>query len=256
VSRPVAVVTGASSGIGEAIARALAERGFLCVLLARREDRLRALADEVGGEAEVCDVGDRAQVEAVAARVLERHPQVKLLVCNAGIAARTSFFGEDWERIEAVTRVNYLGTVWAARAFLPGLEAAAPADLVTVVSVAGIVAVGGGGPYAASKHAQLAFSRGVQPELARRGVRVHTICPGFVETEGFPQTRFTRHAPLRRFVPGPDYIARQVLRAVDRNLREVVVPWWYRPLALLPTVAPGLVARVLSRVGPTGGTHS
>lgn len=253
--RPVAVVTGASSGIGEAIVRALAGRGHLCVLLARREDRLRALAEEVGGEYEVCDVSDREQVEAVATRVLERHPQVKLLVNCAGIPARTSFFGEDWERIEAVTRVNYLGTVWATRAFLPGLEAAIPSDVVNVVSVAGLVAVGGGGPYAAAKHAQLGFSRAVQPELARRGVRVHSVLPGFVHTEGFPQTRFTRHRPLRRLVPGPEFVAKHVLRAVDRNLREVIAPWWYRPLVTLPIVAPGLVARVLERVGPTG-VHS
>jgi short-subunit dehydrogenase len=250
------VITGGSSGIGEALARALHERGYLCVLLARREELLRALAAEVEGEFEVCDVSDREAVEAAAARVLERHPQVKLLVNNAGIAARTGFFGSDPERIESVVRINYLGAVWTARAFLPGLEAAAPADLVNLVSVAGLVAVGGGGPYAASKHALLGFSRTIQPELARRGVRVHTICPGFVETEGFPQDRFTRYPLLRRLVPGPDYVARHVLRALDRNLREIVIPWWYRPLAFVPTVAPGLAARVLERVGPTGGTHS
>jgi NAD(P)-dependent dehydrogenase (short-subunit alcohol dehydrogenase family) len=254
--KPVAVITGASSGIGESIARALAARGHLCVLLARREERLRVLAEALGGEYELCDVSDRAAVEAVAARVLERHPRIALLVVNAGIPARMDFFGPEPERIEAVTQVNYLGAVWTARAFLPGLEAAAPSDLVNLVSVAGLVAVGGGGPYAAAKHAQLAFSRSIQTDLARRGVRVHTICPGFVETEGFPQERFTRRRLLRRLVPGPDYVAEHVLRAVDRNLREVVVPWWYRPLAFLPTVAPGLTARVLSRVGPAGGTHS
>jgi short-subunit dehydrogenase len=249
--KDVAVVTGASSGIGEALAHALHDRGYLCVLVARREDRLRALAAELDGEFELCDVGDREAVEATAARVLARHPQVKLLVNNAGMAARTSFFGPDPAPIEAVTRVNYLGAVWTTRAFLPGLEAAGAADLVNIVSVAGLIAVGGGGPYAASKHAQLGFSRGVQPELARLGVRVHTICPGFVETEGFPQDRFTRNPLLRRFVPGPEFVARHVLRAIDHNLREIVVPWWYRPLAFLPTVAPGLTARVLSRVGPT-----
>jgi short-subunit dehydrogenase len=161
------------------------------------------------------------------------------------------FFGPEPERIEAVTRVNYLGAVWTTRAFLPGLEAAKPADVVNVVSVSGLIAVGGGGPYSASKHAQLGFSRGIQPELARRGVRVHTVSPGFVETEGFPQERFTRNPLLRRFVPGPEYVARHVLRVLDHNLREVVIPWWYRPLAFLPTVAPGLTARVMERVGPT-----
>jgi short-subunit dehydrogenase len=251
VTKPVAVVTGASSGIGESLARALAARDHHCVLIARREDRLREVAAATGGEFEVCDVGERGQVEAAAARVLERHPEITLLANCAGIPARVGFLDGDPERIDAVTHVNYLGTVWATRAFLPGLERATPSDVLNVVSVAGLVAVGGGGPYAAAKHAQLAFSRAIQPELARRGVRVHTILPGFVHTEGFPQDRFLRHRPLRRFVPGPEYVAMHALRALDRNLREVVIPWWYRPLTLLPTVTPGLVARVLERVGPT-----
>jgi short-subunit dehydrogenase len=252
----VAVVTGASSGIGEQLARKLAARGTTPILVARREEKLRAIAEEIGGEVEVCDVGDREAVEALGARVLERHPKLDLVVVNAGIPARMDFFGPEPERIEAVTRVNYLGAVWTTRAFLPGLEAGAPSDLVNLVSVAGMVAVGGGGPYAAAKHAQLGFSRAIQPELAKRGVRVHTVCPGFVHTEGFPQTRFTRHRFLRPFVPGPEFVADQILRAVDKNLREIVTPWWYRPAAFFPTVLPGLTARVMQRVGPSGGTHS
>ena len=81
----IAVVTGASSGIGEATARLLARKGWRCVLVARREDRLRAVADEIGAEVELCDVGDRDAVEAMAARILERHPQIHLLVNNAGM---------------------------------------------------------------------------------------------------------------------------------------------------------------------------
>ena len=136
----VAVVTGASSGIGAALARELTADGWLCVLLARREERLRALAHELEGEYELCDVSDRAAVEGVAARVLERHPQVKLLVNNAGIPARATFLDGDPERIEQVMRTNYLGGVWCLRAFLPALEAARPSDVVNVVSVAGTVA--------------------------------------------------------------------------------------------------------------------
>ena len=198
----VAVVTGGSSGIGASLARELRAAGWTCVLVARGEERLRELAAEVGAEAEVCDVGDRAAVAALAERVTARHPKIKLLVNNAGVPARADFIDGDPERIEAVTRINYLGSVWCLRAFLPALEAARPSDVVNVVSVAGMVAVGGGGPYSASKHALLAFSRGTQPELARRGIRVHTVNPGFIHTEGFPQTRFTRHGPLRRLVPG------------------------------------------------------
>ena len=121
----IAVVTGASSGIGEATARALAAGGWHCVLVARREDRLRVLAEEIGGEVELCDVGDRAAVEALAARVLERHPAIHLLVNNAGMPARGTYLKVDPDLVERVMRVNYLGGVWCARAFMPGLEAAA-----------------------------------------------------------------------------------------------------------------------------------
>ncbi|MFL6014499.1 MAG: SDR family oxidoreductase, partial [Gaiellaceae bacterium] len=183
----VAVITGASSGIGAALARELAARGWLCVLLARREERLRALAGEIGGEYEVCDVSDRAAVDACAARVLERHPAVDLLVNNAGVPARATFLEGDPERIERAVQTNYLGGVWCLRAFLPGLEAARPSDVVNVVSVAGTVAFPPSGPYSASKHAQLAFSRATSASLRTRGIGVHTVNPGFVETEGFPQ---------------------------------------------------------------------
>jgi len=136
----VAVVTGASSGIGAEIARLLSARGDLCILLARRADRLQALAEELGGEAEPCDVSDRAAVEAVAERVLARHPKIDVLVNNAGVPGRTSFADGDPEVIERLIRINYLGGVWCLRAFLPGLQAAAPSDVVNIVSVSGVVA--------------------------------------------------------------------------------------------------------------------
>ena len=239
--QPVAVVTGASSGIGEAIARRLARGGYRCVLLARREERLRRLADELGAEYELCDVGDRAAVEQVAARVLERHPQVTVLVNNAGVPARASFLDGD---IETALRTNYLGGVWCLRAFLPGLEAAAPSDVVNIVSVAGMVALPQSGPYAASKAAQLAFSRATAAELRGRGIRVHTVKPGFVETEGFPQGWLPR--PLRRLVVGPDRIADHVLASLEGGRGETTVPRLYAPAAVLQAVAPNLLARILS----------
>jgi NAD(P)-dependent dehydrogenase (short-subunit alcohol dehydrogenase family) len=237
----IAVVTGGSSGIGAALARALAARGWRCVLLARREELLRALAEEVGGEFEVCDVGDRDAVERTARMVLERHPQVKLLVNNAGIPARTGFVGADPERVELVTRVNYLGGVWCLNAFLPGLLAAAPSDVVNVASVAGTVTAGTSGPYAASKHAQVSFSRAVTAELKPQNVRVHTILPGFVETEGFPQRAgFPRI--MHRVIAEPEDVARAVLHALDHDKREVYVPWYYRFATLAQALFPGPVA--------------
>jgi short-subunit dehydrogenase len=243
----VAVVTGASSGIGAELARGLAARGMRCVLLARREERLRALAEEIGGEAEVCDVGDREAVDAVAARVLERHPRIHLLVNNAGVSGRTGFVDGDPDRIEAVTRVNYLGGVWCLRAFLPGLRAAAPADVVNVVSVAGVVAFPPSGPYSASKHAQLAFSRATAAQLRGEGIRVHTVKPGFAETEGFPQSWLPR--PAQRLVIGPEDVARHVLDSLERGRGETTVPWYYAPAGVLQALLPNLFARILA-LGP------
>src|SRR4051794_38992761 len=240
VSR-VAVVTGASSGIGEETARLLSRRGWHCVLLARREDRLRALAEELGGEYEVCDVADRDAVERVASRILERHPRLELLVCNAGIPARTSFLEGD---VETVMRTNYLGGIWCLRAFLPGLEAAAPSDIVNVVSVAGVVAFPPSGPYSASKHAQLAFSRATAAQLRPRGIRVHTVKPGFVETEGFPQGRLP--APLRRLVVEPEAIAEHILDSVERGRGETTVPRYYAVGGVLQALLPNVLARILA----------
>jgi uncharacterized protein len=240
----VAVLTGGSSGIGAATARLLAERGWRCILLARGEERLRAVADEIGGEWELCDVADRGAVDAVAARLAERHPAIGLLVNAAGIPGRSTFLRADPELIENVLRVNYLGSVWATRAFVPALEAGRPSHVVNVVSVAGTVALGPAGPYSASKHAQLAFSRGLAVELAPRGVRVHTINPGFIETAGFPQTRLTEHPVLRHAVGEPELVAERVVRAVERGTVECFVPRWYRPFAQLQGLAPGTLARL------------
>ena len=243
----VAVITGASSGIGAATSRLLAERGWTTVLLARREELLRELAQETGGEYEVCDVADRDGVAAAAARVLERHPLVHLLVNNAGVPARASFLDAAPATIENAMRVNYLGGIWCLRAFLPALEAAAPADVVNVVSVAGVVALPASGPYAASKHAQLAFSRVTAAGLRPRGIRVHTVKPGFVETEGFPQARLPR--PLRRLVTTPERIAEHVLDSVERDRGETTVPRYYAAAGLLQALTPNLVARSLARAG-------
>jgi short-subunit dehydrogenase len=244
---PVAIVTGASSGIGEAIARALAGKGWQTVLLARREERLRAVAEQLGAEYEVCDVGRREDVERVAAAVTARHPQIQLLVNNAGIPGRAGFRKIDNERIEEVMRVNYFGGVWCLRAFLPALEAAGRSDVVNIVSIAGVVAFAPAGPYSSSKHAQLAFSRSTTAELRPRGIHVHTVNPGFVETEGFPQATTLRSALLRRLVVEPEHIARHVLKAIERDRRETFVPRWYRVAVLAQALAPGLVARLSAR---------
>ena len=239
-----AVVTGGSSGIGAAIARLLVRRGWQLVLLARGEARLREVAAEVGAEHEVCDVGDRAEIARVAEAVRERHPAIRLLVNNAGIpGAGRGFLDLKPEAIEELVRTNYLGGIWCLRAFLPALEAAAPSDVVTIASVAGTIAAGHSGPYSASKHAQVAFSRSVGVELAGRDITVHTIYPGLIDTPGFPnRSRFDNRA-LRNLVAEPDLVAERVVRAVERNRVEQFVPRWYRAAAIAQAAAPALLAR-------------
>jgi len=251
----VAVITGASSGIGEATARQLAARGWHCVLLARRGDRLEQVASEIGGEWELCDVADREQVNEVAARVLAKHPAVGLLLNNAGMPARGSFLEIDPELIERVIDVNYLGGVWCVRAFLPGLQSAARAGsvgahVVNLVSVAGTVAFAPAGAYAASKHAQLAFSRSTAALLRGSGIGVLTVMPGFVETEGFPQHSVLSSRILRRFVIEPEEVATKIVDAVERGKREITVPWFpYRLISIAQVVLPSVLARFAGASG-------
>jgi short-subunit dehydrogenase len=257
----IAVVTGASSGIGEATARLLAQRGWRCVLVARREDRLRALADELDAEVELCDVGDREAVDALAARVLERHPAITLLVNNAGMPGRGTILTIEPELVRRVTDVNYLGGVWCTRAFLPGLGLAGSAGdgahVVNIVSVAGTVAGGAGAAYSASKHAQLAFSRSLASTLRGSGLAVHTILPGFVETEGFPQKGVLKSRLLGRFVIQPPRVAETVLKAIEKGRSEVTVPWFpYRPASILQALAPGLVGRFAGMTDHRPGSGS
>jgi NAD(P)-dependent dehydrogenase (short-subunit alcohol dehydrogenase family) len=238
----VAVVTGASSGIGAELVRRLRTRGWHTIGLSRRPSDT--------DEHEECDVSNRVAVDAAATRVLERHPQIDLLVNNAGIPARArGFVDVDPERLEQVVATNFLGTVWVTRAFLPGLGTGS--HVVNVVSVAGEIA---DGPYSATKHAQLALSRSLAVELAPRGVSVLTVKPGFVETPGFPQ-RGERFGTLAsKLVVDPPFVVGRILDAVEHDRREITVPRWYRPAAVLQAVAPASFARLRARFNASGGT--
>jgi short-subunit dehydrogenase len=250
-TRPrVAVVTGASSGIGEATARLLAAQGWRCVLVARREDVLRRLATEIGGEVEPCDVADRAAVAETTARILERHPAVHLLVNSAGILARGTFVDAPLELVERSLAVNYLGGVWMTRGLLAGLREGARADgrahVANIGSIGGSIVFTPAAPYSASKHAQVAFSRSLRAALRGSGIEVHTVLPGFVTTPGFPHPTFFATRFGRLFVVGPDHVAKKVLAAVERGKAEIVIPWFpYRLGSIAQALLPTLTARVL-----------
>jgi short-subunit dehydrogenase len=244
------VITGGSSGIGAALARRLADRGWRCVLVARGRERLEPVAAAVDGEVETCDVADRTQVDDLARRIGERHEAIRLLVNSAGIPGGGTFLELEAERIEAVTSTNYLAGVWCLRAFLPLLERGSPATVVNVASIAGTIPIGSHGPYTAAKHAQLAFSRNVAAELAPRGIRVLSVNPGPVETEGFPQARLLAGRLSRRLVISPERVADATLEALDRGRGEIFVPGIFRIAAAAEGAVPGLVTKLGIRRGP------
>jgi NADP-dependent 3-hydroxy acid dehydrogenase YdfG len=182
----VAVVTGASSGIGAATAERLAAEGFDVVLAARRQDRLAALAERIGGRAVQLDVTDATSVEAFAA-ALDR---VDVLVNNAGGAFDAAPVAEaDLDSWQRTYDVNVLGTVRVTKALLPALRASGAGDLVFVGSTAGLISYEGGASYTAAKHAVHTLAETLRLELVYEPVRVVEIAPGMVKTEEFTLNR-------------------------------------------------------------------
>jgi NADP-dependent 3-hydroxy acid dehydrogenase YdfG len=182
----VAVVTGASAGIGEATARTLAAQGFHVVAVARRAERISALAAELNGTAIVADVTDGAAVDALSAQL----PRVDVLVNNAGGAkGLESVADADLENWRWMWETNVLGTLRVTRALLPKLVDSGDGLIVTITSVAAMEIYDGGAGYTSAKHAQGALHRTLRGELLGKPVRLTEIAPGAVETE-FSLVRF------------------------------------------------------------------
>src|SRR5450759_4054503 len=187
MKRPLAVVTGASSGIGAATARRLAAEGFEVVCAARRADRIEVLAAEIHGRAVVCDVTLADDVEALAAEVGER---CDVLVNNAGGAyGADPVSSADLDQWRAMYEVNVIGVVAVTKALLPALTAS-EGQIVVIGSTAGQVTYEGGGGYAAAKFGVRAVVDTLRLELWDQPVRVCEIAPGMVRSEGFALTRF------------------------------------------------------------------
>ena len=188
MSSPIAVVTGASSGIGAATARHLARAGFEVVCAARRTDRIEALAAEIGGRAVACDVTDPAQVAALAEAV---GPRLDVLVNNAGgafgLAPVAEAEPEEWRRMYDV---NVLGVLNVTQALLPALVASGAGVIVNVGSTAGRLVYEGGAGYTAAKHGTKAVTQTLRLELFDQPVRVSEVAPGMVHTEEFSLVRF------------------------------------------------------------------
>lgn len=227
-----AVVTGASSGIGEATARRLAAEGYHVLCAARRVERIEALAAEIGGTALACDVTDEAAVAALAEAV---GPRLDLLVNNAGGAyGSTPVAQASTEEWRAMYEVNVIGLMQVTRALLPALVASGAGAIINVGSTAGRIAYEGGAGYTAAKHGTQVVTETLRLELFDQPVRVMEIAPGMVRTEEFSLVRFdgdqAKADAVYAGVPDPlvaediaDAIAWMATRPAHVNIDEMVV---------------------------------
>lgn len=203
----VVVITGASAGIGAAAARALADEGAHVVLGARREDRLRELADDLGEQAVVVemDVREPADATRLVDAAVENFGRVDALVANAGIGAYGGILDLEDQQLRDMIDTNVAGTVWPIRAVVPHFLEAGAGDIVIVASVAGLRGAGDEAVYAATKHAQVGLAGALDRELRAQNIRVSTLCPGGTATE------FAMGAGRTPDMPGLD----EMLRAED-----------------------------------------
>jgi short-subunit dehydrogenase len=246
----VGLITGASSGIGEATARRLArEPDASLVLVARREDRLRALASTLGEERVSFLATDLLEEDApvrIRAHVEEHHDgRLHLLVNNAGSGWRARFADGGYENVRRTMALNFDAPVRLTEALLPLLRACAPSAIVNVASTSSRVARAGAGAYSASKFALAGWSDALWAEEHPHGVHVGLVLPGFIATEGFPQTELTEKALTRWAVSTPERAAEAIFQAGPGRRAERYVPRPYALAAALRILTPGLVRRVM-----------
>jgi NADP-dependent 3-hydroxy acid dehydrogenase YdfG len=223
----VALITGASGGIGAAVARRLHVAGASVGLLSRRGGDL-GLERALGL---VCDVRDREAVGAAADRVVERFGRLDVVVANAGVGAYGPFLELDPERLEAMIDVNLKGTLYTAAATLPHLLATGEGDFVSLASVAGLRGFPGEAVYNASKFGQLGFTRALDHEMRERGVRATCICPGGVKTDFAIGTGREKGDPELEGLLTADEVAEVVLFTVTRPRRMRILTTSFRPMS-------------------------
>lgn len=229
-------LTGATSGIGEALAKLYAARGATLGLVGRRETALAALRSSitVPTATYACDVRDAAALREAGADFLARHGVPDLVIANAGISHGTSTeIADDTETFREIMDINVVGIVNTFQPFVSAMRAQASGTLAGIASVAGFRGLPGASAYSASKAAAISYLESLRIELHGSGVRVCTVCPGFIRT---PMTANNPYA--MPFILEVDDAARRMARAMDAGKSFTVVPWQMaivgRILKLLP----------------------
>ena len=232
----VAIVTGASSGIGQAVARRFAVEGARVVLAARREDRLQELAVEIqaaGGQALIAaaDVRQQADIERMVRQTLEKWGRVDLLFNNAGVSYDGPLVAMDPARVEEEVQVNLLALVACAQAALKPMLKERSGHIINVASIAGLIGLPGASVYNATKFGAIGFSEGLDREVGRYGVRVSAFCPFFVSTAFIPRLDGDQAAPPDKpGIPGilsVEFVAERAVWLAIHPRRRYIIPHYF-----------------------------
>ncbi|WP_425436218.1 SDR family NAD(P)-dependent oxidoreductase [Paenibacillus rigui] len=226
----IAVITGASSGIGAIMAQQLAARGAVPVLMARSEEKLDAVAATLGSSEYgkyTLDVTSTGQVMEVMGRVIERYGRIDILINNAGYGVFDAFVTASLEEIDNMMDVNYMGTVRCTKAVLPHMLKAGSGHIVNIASMAGKIGSAKSSGYTATKHAVLGFTNCLRQELVGTGVYLSAINPGPIDTPFFdkadPSGNYVKN--VKWFMLKPERVASKVLHAIEKRIPEVDMPF-------------------------------
>jgi short-subunit dehydrogenase len=257
----VAVITGASMGIGEEIAKLFAREGAKLVLCSRDLSRLEAARQRIGaGENSIsvaCDVGRRDQVDTLMSAALKKFGRIDILVNNAGFGLNDSLAELDMAQCRQLFETNLFGAMECMQAAIPIMQRQGGGDIVNISSVSGHIAMPYMSVYAASKHGMQAIGRAARMELKKQNINVLTVSPGYIATD-FGKNMLKGKSAQRlsgsgKYGAKPEVVAHATLRGLLKRKREVVVPWFYRIAIKLYQNFPGMLERYARRsLRPTG----
>jgi len=250
----VVVITGASMGIGEAIAKVLADRGANVAFLSRDASRSEIARQRVGHAertlALACDVRNREEIDHALNAALDRFGRVDVWVNNAGVGIRDSVADMEMSACRELFETNFFGAVACLQAVVPVMRKQGGGAIINISSVAGHVPVPFMTPYSATKFALNAIGKGSRLELKRDNINVLTVCPGYIQTEFGAHMVAAKRGNVRpQSVKGitAERVARATYNGYRKNKREVIVPWTMIPVVKLYQLFPGLVEWGLAR---------
>jgi len=252
----VVVVTGASMGIGEAIAKAFVDRGAKVVLLSREAERAEAARSRIGNSdktlALACDVRQHGEIDRVVTSTIQHFGRIDVWVNNAGHGLIDSVAKMDLSACRDLFETNLFGTLAGMQAVIPTMKQQGSGTIINISSVAGHVPLAYSAAYSGSKFAMNAMGKAARIELRKRNINVLTVCPGYVQTNF--SVNAIRGQELKKVRPSTvrgitaERVARATLDGYRQQKREVIVPWTMIPVVKLYQLFPGIVERAMLRM--------